>query len=83
MAATYPAPPSRPRPESRRPDLVHTRDDRHRSELAHRARVGEDDAVEHRPADVGQRHVPEHLVVGRWRGGTHDMVGQITWHMAT
>ena len=36
-------------------------DDRHRAELAHRARVAEDHAVEQAPLDVGQRHAPERL----------------------
>ena len=38
-----------------------SRDDRHRAELAHRARVAEDDAVEQAPLDVRQRHAEERL----------------------
>ena len=32
-----------------------------RAEFAHRAGVGEDDAVEQRPFDVGQGNAPKHL----------------------
>ena len=46
------------------------RHDRHRAELAHRARVAEDDAVEQAPLHVGQRHAPEDLPGARAeRGG--------------
>jgi hypothetical protein len=37
------------------------RDDADRAELAHRARVAEDHAVEQRPLDVGQRDAPKDL----------------------
>ena len=37
------------------------RDDRDRAELAHRARVAQNDAVEQRPLDVRQRHARERL----------------------
>ena len=37
------------------------RHDRHGAELPHRARVGEDDAVQQPPLDVRQRHADEHL----------------------
>ena len=43
------------------------RDDRHRAELAHRARVAEDDAVEQAPLDVRQRDAPERSASRRRR----------------
>ena len=42
-----------------------TRDDRHRAELAHGARVAEDDAVEQSPLDVGQRDAQKRLPAAR------------------
>ena len=42
-------------------------DDRHRPELAHRAGVAEDDAVEEAPLHVGERHPPEDLPARRRR----------------
>ena len=40
-------------------------DDRDRAELAHRARVAQNHAVEQPPFDVGQRHAPERLPAAR------------------
>ena len=45
------------------------RHDRHRAELAHRARVAEDHAVEQAPFDVGQRDAPERLPAARAEHG--------------
>ncbi len=42
-----------------------TGDDGDRAELAHRARVAQQDAVEQAPFDVGQRHAPERREAGR------------------
>ncbi len=41
------------------------RHDRHRAELAHRARVAQHDAVEQAPADLGQRHPEQDLPAAR------------------
>ena len=57
------------------------RDHRHRAELAHRAGVAQDHAVEQPPVDVGQRHVPEDLPAA---GAEHDggllLVGALLLH---
>ena len=57
------------------------RDDGDRAELAHRARIAEQDAVEQRPADVRQRDLPEGGEARRTQGqGRGLLVGPLVLH---
>ena len=55
--------------------------DRDGAELAHRAGIAEDHAVEHAPLDVGQRHAPEGLpAAGAEHHGRLLLLGPLRLH---